>query len=201
MKRTNFFALVAVMLLAPVGAHAQSMVEEHKFEVGGQVTALGVEDFGEPLAGVGGRVGYNFNKYFALDAEANFFPSDAFGNDQTGQRGQAFIGLKAGARSRYAGLFAKARPGVMFIGETTSGFRCTEGNGFTRCRPNHNNFALDAGAVAEVYPSRRSIIRLDVGDTMVNVRRATRNVFNQTSDSSSEFIHQLQIGIGFSYRF
>lgn len=201
MQRKNFIALVAIMLLASVGAHAQSVVDEHKFEVGGQVTALGVEDFGEPLAGIGGRVGYNFNKYLALEAEANFFPSDAFGNNQIGQRAQAFVGLKAGARSKYAGLFAKARPGVMFIGETISGFSCTEGNGFTSCRPNHNNFALDAGAVAEFYPSRRSIIRLDVGDTMVNVRRATRSIFNQTSSSSSEFIHQLQLGIGFSYRF
>lgn len=202
MQRKNFITYaVAVMLLASVGAHAQSVIEGHRFEVGGQITALGVEDFGEPLAGVGGRVGYNFNKYFALDAEANFFPSDAFGNDQIGQRGQAFVGLKAGARSKYAGLFAKARPGVMFIGETTSGFSCSRLSEFTSCRPNHNNFALDAGAVAEVYPSRRSIIRLDVGDTMVNVRRATRNVFNQTSATSSDFIHQLQISIGFSYRF
>ena len=201
MQRKNFFALAALMLLASVGAHAQSVIDEHKLEVGGQVTALGVEDYSEPLVGVGGRVGYNFNKYLALDAEANFFPSDAFGNDQIGQRAQAFVGLKAGARSRYAGLFAKARPGVMFIGETTSGFNCTRLDGFTQCRPSHNNFALDAGAVAEFYPSRRSIIRLDVGDTMVNVRRATLNVFNQTSETSSDFIHQLQLGIGFSYRF
>lgn len=201
MFRENFIALAAVMLLAFTAAHAQSVIDEHKFEVGGQVTALGVEDYGEPLLGVGGRVGYNFNKYLALDAEANFFPSDAFGNEQIGQRAQAFVGLKAGGRSKYAGLFAKARPGVMFIGETTSGFNCSRLEGFTSCRPSHNNFALDAGAVAEFYPSRRSIIRLDVGDTMVNVRRATRNIFDQTSSTSSEFIHQLQIGIGFSYRF
>jgi hypothetical protein len=190
-----------LFLIAPLGAHAQSVLDDHKFEVGGQVTALGVEDFGEPLLGVGGRVGYNFNKYLALDAEANFFPSDAFGNDQTGQRAQGFVGLKAGARSKYAGLFAKARPGVMFIGETTSGFNCSRRQDFTSCRPSHNHFALDAGAVAEFYPTRRSIIRLDVGDTMVNVRQATRNIFNQTTTTTSEWIHQLQIGIGFSYRF
>lgn len=201
MQRKNLYALVALFLLAPLCAHAQTALDDHRFEVGGQLTALGVEDYGEPLFGVGGRVGYNINKYFALEGEANFFPSDAFGNDQIGQRAQAFAGLKAGGRGKYAGLFAKARPGVMFIGETTSGFNCTRLPGFTTCRPSHSQFALDAGAVAEFYPSRRSIIRLDVGDTMVNVRRATRNVFSQTSDSSSEFIHQLQIGLGFSYRF
>ncbi|HEY0098136.1 MAG TPA: outer membrane beta-barrel protein [Pyrinomonadaceae bacterium] len=201
MRRKKLYALIALFLLAPLCAHAQSVLDEHRFEVGGQLTALGVEDVSEPLLGVGARVGYNFNKYLALEGEANFFPSDAFGNDQIGQRAQAFAGIKAGARSRYAGLFAKARPGVMFIGETISGFNCRRLDGFTSCRPSHRNFALDAGAVAEFYPTRRSIIRLDVGDTMVNVRRATRNVFNQTSTSSSEFIHQLQIGLGFSYRF
>lgn len=201
MQRKNLYALIALFLLAPLCAHAQSVLDEHKFEVGGQVTALGVEDYSAPLAGVGARVGYNFNKYLALDAEANFFPSDAFGNDQIGQRAQGFVGLKAGARSRYAGLFAKARPGVMFIGETTSGFNCSRLEGFTSCRPSHNQFALDAGAVAEFYPSRRSIIRLDVGDTMVNVRQTTRSFFNQNTTTTSEFIHQLQISIGFSYRF
>jgi Outer membrane protein beta-barrel domain len=201
MQRKNLYALVALFLLAPLCAHAQSVVDEHRFEVGGLVTALGIDDFDEPLTGVGGRVGYNFNRYLALDAEANFFPSDAFGNNQIGQRAQAFAGLKAGTRSKYAGLFAKARPGVMFIGETTSGFNCTRREGFTSCRPSHNQFALDAGVVAEFYPTRRSIIRLDVGDTMVNVRRATRDIFSQTSTTSSEFIHQLQISFGFSYRF
>ncbi|HEX8423682.1 MAG TPA: outer membrane beta-barrel protein, partial [Pyrinomonadaceae bacterium] len=189
MRRKNLHALILLFLLAPLCAHAQSVVDEYKFEVGGQVAALGVEDYSEPLLGVGGRVGYNFNKYLALEGEANFFPSDAFGNDQIGQRAQAFVGLKAGARSRYAGLFAKARPGVMFIGETTSGFSCSRFPGFTSCRPSHNNFALDAGAVAEFYPTRRSIIRLDVGDTMVNARRATRDIFSQTSNTTSNLIH------------
>lgn len=203
MFRQNFITLVvvALVLLTTTGAHAQSTIDEHKFEVGGQVTALGVDEFSEPLAGVGGRVGYNFNKSIALEAEGNFFPSDAFGNEQIGQRAQAFIGLKAGARYKYAGVFAKARPGVMFIGETTSGFDCSRFDTFTRCRPRHNHFALDAGVVAEFYPTRRSIIRLDVGDTMVNVRRATRDIFNQTSTTSSNFIHQIQASIGFGYRF
>jgi hypothetical protein len=201
MQRKNLYALIALFLLAPLCAHAQSVLDDHKFEAGGVISALAVDDRGEPLAGVGGRVGYNFNKHFALEAEANFFPSDAFGNDQIGQRAQAFVGLKAGTRYKYAGIFAKARPGVMFIGETTSGFNCSRFETFTRCRPRHNHFALDAGAVAEFYPTRRSIIRLDVGDTMVNVRRATRDIFTQTSTTSSNFIHQFQVSIGFSYRF
>jgi hypothetical protein len=87
----------------------------------------------------------------------------------------------------------------MSIGEIMSGFDCSRTSFGSTCRTDHDNFALDAGAVAELYPSSRSIIRLDVGDTMVNIRRATRNVFADTSQASGNFTHNLQIGIG--YRF
>ena len=152
-------------------------------------------------SGVGGRFGYNFHKNVALDAEASFFPETKLGNDQRGQKAQGFIGIKAGGRAKYAGLFAKARPGAMSIGEITSGFDCNRTSFGSSCRPNHTNFALDVGAVAEFYPSRRSIIRLDVGDTMIHLRRATLDVFGQRIRTSSDFTHNLQIGIGFGYRF
>jgi hypothetical protein len=202
MRGKNLIALVALFLFvnAATGAHAQSVLDDHKFEVGGQYTVIGLDDF-DVVKGVGGRFGYNFNEHFALDAEANFFPETKLGNNQSGQKAQGFVGVKAGGRTKYAGLFAKARPGVMFIGEITSGFDCSRTSFGSSCRPDHNNFALDAGAVAEFYPSSRSIIRLDVGDTMVNIRRATRNVFADTSRTSSGFTHNLQIGIGFGYRF
>ncbi|HEY0081979.1 MAG TPA: outer membrane beta-barrel protein [Pyrinomonadaceae bacterium] len=200
MHGKNLFALVALFLFAATGARSQSVLDDHKFEVGGHYTAVGLEDF-DVTSGVGARVGYNFNRHFALDAEANFFPETKFGNDQFGQKAQGFVGVKAGGRMKYAGLFAKVRPGAMFIGEITSGFDCNRTSFGSACRPNHHHFALDAGAVTEFYPSRRSIIRLDAGDTLVRIRRAQRNFFDDTTRSSSDWTHNLQIGIGFAYRF
>ena len=202
MRRKNLFALVAplLLLLVSVSARAQSVLDDHKFEVGAQYTAIGLDDF-DVVNGLGGRVGYNFNKYFALEGEANFFPETHLGNNQIGQKAQGFVGIKAGARSKYAGLFAKVRPGVMAIGEIVSGFDCNRTSFGSTCGVNHGQFALDAGAVAEFYPSRRSIIRLDVGDTMVNIRRASRSFFNQNTQTSNDFTHNLQISLGFSYRF
>lgn len=205
MSRKNLFALVALFLFAavaamPGGVRAQSVLDDHRFEVGAQYTVIGLSD-ADIVNGVGGRLGYNFNKHYALDAEASFFPETKLGNSQLGQKAQGFVGIKAGKRTKYAGLFAKARPGVMFIGELTSGFDCSRTSFGSTCRPEHNNFAFDAGAVAEFYPSRRSIIRLDVGDTIVHIRRATRNVFAGTSQTTDGFTHNLQIGIGFGYRF
>jgi hypothetical protein len=201
MQRKNLLPLVALLLLAAVApARAQSVLDDHKFELGGQYTAINLEEFGA-VNGVGGRLGYNFNQHFALDAEANFFPETKFGNDQIGQKAQGFVGIKAGGRTKYAGLFAKLRPGVMSIGEITSGFDCNSTSFGSVCGVRHSQFALDAGAVAEFYPSRRSIIRLDVGDTMVNIRRASRGFLAQNPQTSNDLTHNLQISLGFSYRF
>ena len=200
-----FRTLLVTLFVASSAAHAQTGggpdVDAHRAEVGAFYTGVALEGFGETVNGLGGRFGYNFNRHLALDTEFSFFPETHLGNSQSGQKAQGFVGVKAGGRTKYAGLFAKARPGVMFIGEITSGFDCSRTSFGSTCRPEHNNFALDAGAVAEFYPSSRSIIRLDVGDTMVNIRRATRNVFADTGQTSGGFTHNLQIGIGFGYRF
>src|SRR5215467_14008827 len=146
------FAIIALFLFAPPAtlAQSQSAVDEYKAEVGAFYTGIHLKGFGGIINGLGGRFGYNFNKYLAVDAEATFMPETHLGNNQLGQKVQGFIGVKAGMRSRYVGIFAKARPGIMFIGEVISGFNCS-GNSFaTICRPSHNNFALDAGGAIEL---------------------------------------------------
>lgn len=199
-----FFALLLAVLLAPAAARAQAGdgpdVDEHKAEVGVLYTGINLDGFGETVNGLGGRFGYNFNKHLALDSEFSFFPETRLGNRQLGQKTQGFIGVKAGARSRYVGVFAKARPGVMFIGEVTSGLNCN-GTSFGRtCRPSHNNFALDAGGVLELYPSARAIVRLDAGDTIVRIREARGGVLSGGT-ATSDTTHNFQFSIGFGYRF
>lgn len=196
------YFLASLALLLSVGGliHAQAQTDEHKFELGGLYTAVRLESFDATVNGLGGRLGYNFNQHFALDAEANFFPETHLGNSQEGQKGQAFVGIKAGVRAKHAGLFVKARPGVMFIGEFTTGFDCSRGAGFTSCRPEHHNFALDTGGVVEFYPSARTIIRLDAGDTIVRERQTTRGFFTPAITTGST-THNFQLSVGFSYRF
>src|SRR5215471_11208187 len=180
MHRGYYFAILALFLLPPTATHAQSKsdADEYKAEVGAFYTGIHLKGFGGTINGLGGRFGYNINKYLAVDAEASFMPETHLGNNQIGQKVQGFIGVKAGMRSRYVGIFAKARPGIMFIGEVTSSFNCS-GNGFaTICRPSHNNFALDMGGVIEFYPSSRTIMRFDAGDTSVRMRNATAGILS-----------------------
>ena len=72
------------------------------------------------VSGLGGRFAYNFSKHLALDAEANFFPEAHLLNEEFGQKMQGFAGIKAGVRKKRVGVFAKARPGVMWFGEFSS---------------------------------------------------------------------------------
>ena len=200
MSRKFFFTTFLLLLLAPVGASAQT--DEHKFEVGAVFTAIGAENIEGASKGLGARLGYNLNEHFAIDAEAAFFPTRTLGNDAFGSNAQGFVGLKAGARSKYVGVFAKARPGVMFVGSSTSGFDCDSAGGFFRtCRPERNHLALDAGVVAEFYPSARAIVRVDLGDTIVRFKSAGRNIFDGTQVSSTSVSHNFQASIGFGYRF
>lgn len=201
MDRKNLLVSSALLLFIACTACAQTQIAEHGFEIGGHYTAIRLKTFDATVNGLGARLGYNFNRRFALDAEANFFPETHLGNEQVGQKTQAFIGVKAGARSKYVGVFAKARPGVMFIGELTSGFNCRRGVGFTSCRPQHNNFALDVGGIVEFYPSTRTIVRLDAGDTIIRERQTTLSFFGRPPLTTTDTTHNFQVSVGFSYRF
>lgn len=206
MSRKIFFALLAALLLAPAAARAQTAdapdVEAHRVEVGAFYTGVNLEGFRETISGLGGRFGYNFHKHVALDAEFSFFPETRLGNNQLGQKTQAFVGVKAGARTRRVGVFAKARPGVMFIGEVTSGLNCSGASFGRTCRPSHNNFAFDAGGVLEFYPSSRSIIRLDAGDTIVRIREVRGGAGVLLGGAgTSDTTHNFQFSVGFGYRF
>ncbi len=208
-KKTLFIATAIILPLLFPSAAARAQTDEHKVEVGALFTSLRLDDFPSRASlinenvtvnGVGARIGYNFTESFALDAEANFFPETHFGNNQLGQKTQAFIGVKAGKRFERFGLFAKARPGVMFIGEITSSLDCNDGRNFTVCRPNHNNFAFDAGGVAEFYPTQRAIIRVDVGDTIIRLKQSGGGLLFP-APSTTNTTNNFQASIGFGYRF
>ena len=225
MLKTLARSLVLLILfcLSSVSLRAQS--DEKKFEVGGQFSALRVPttsittvaggfastESPETNYGFGGRFGYQLSKYFTLEAEGNFFPRDR--DLDGGRKVQALFGVKAGKRFEKFGIFAKARPG--FIRYERGDYVFGSGGCVAVFPPPlgcfrpvaRTNFALDLGGVFELYPSKRTIIRFDAGDTMVHL--PTRNVAAfQTNGSSSVVIsappetkHNFQGGIGFGFRF
>ncbi|HEX8720684.1 MAG TPA: outer membrane beta-barrel protein [Pyrinomonadaceae bacterium] len=166
--------------------------------------------------GFGARLGYGFNRYVTAEAEVNYFPRGRGLTDPDftgGRKLQGLFGVKAGRRYESFGLFAKARPGfVNFSGgdleqRPNAGciaifpppLACFESRGRT-------DFALDVGGVVELYPSARTVVRFDAGDTILftGAHRVpvTRGLsYDAAVPVAGETTHNFQGGVGFGFRF
>jgi hypothetical protein len=224
-KSASFLVLVLFFAFGLTQVRAQS--DDKKFEVGGQfsvlrvpiqtVTAAGTgfatNQNGDTVYGFGGRFGYQLSKYFTLEAEGNFFPRDSVLDG--GKKTQGFFGVKAGKRFEKVGVFAKARPGFVnysrgdyhAVGACIAVFPppigCFQPVGQTY-------FATDLGGVFEYYPTKRTIIRFDAGDTIVHLQAGKVAAFqtNATSvfslvviGSGAETRHHFQSSVGVGFRF
>src|SRR5260370_23603531 len=161
---------IAVFLFAgSERVFAQS--ETPKFEVGVQFSTIRFGEMSITEPGFGGRFTYNINKHVAVEAEGNLFPRDPedyFESLKGGHKTEALFGLKAGTRSRRVGLFLKIRPGLVNYSNL---FRYPQLCNCSNPPPpklSETDFALDVAGVLEFYTSRRTFIRVDLGDTIVH---------------------------------
>jgi hypothetical protein len=108
------------------------------------------------LSGTGFNFDYNFTRGIALDSTLNFMPG------QQGSKAilQGLFGLRMGAHFQHFGIFGKIRPGFIYYQDAMQGGGNMTPNSLTR-------FATDLGGVLEFYPQRSSILRFDVGTTVV----------------------------------
>lgn len=174
--------------------------------------------------GFGGRIGYNLTPNIAFEAEVNFFPGagsfsvpDQF---KGGHKIQGLFGVKVGKRFDKVGIFGKARPGFLYASKGDLQPRanvaciaispppagCSE-------TTSKNSFAFDLGGVVEVYPTKRTIIRFDAGDTIVRLsERTVSAVFDLGAGVlapsyvtvirvPAETTHNFQGSIGIGFRF
>ncbi len=162
--------------------------------------------------GFGPRIGYNATSYLTLEAEINFFPRDR--DLEGGRKVQGLFGVKAGKRFEKAGIFAKARPGFMrlsrgdYQGRPTALCPAVFPPPIGCFQPvAKTNFAIDVGGVVELYPSNNTIIRFDAGDTIIHFgdRRVAASSTTLSTlvvvPVASETKHNLQVGVGFGFRF
>jgi hypothetical protein len=215
-------ALIFALLICSNAARAQEH-DAPKVEIGVEYSSLSINlpGFGgtENAAGFGARVTYNFNDYFAVEAEGNVFPTGTRAAYVTGGAAQqAQFGVKAGKRWNRFGVFAKARPGFVSFGNTfnPSSEVVTFGGGSfisTQFNPGSRktHFSTDVGGVLEFYPSRRVLVRFDAGDTIIRfgehdevinpiaiTPRDERPLFRAPAETTHNF--QFTAGIGFRFR-
>ena len=190
--------LIALANLMPDRvASAQSV---GRFEVGGQVAALRIQEVGATPAGFGGRVSYDLLDWLSVESEFNHFPHEVLRFDGPGQlvyhrrRSEALFGPKVGLRTERFGMFAKVRPGFAHI--STQSIDCenhcaavTLIAGLPVAR---TLFAVDLGGVLEFYPSGRTVARVDVGDTII--RQGALLCANCTSHNVAS-----RVGIGLRF--
>lgn len=171
-------------------------------------------------AGFGARVGRGVGRYLSVEAEVNLFPGEGDPSAESftgGRKLQGLFGVKVGRRFESFGLFAKARPG--FVNFDKGDLRRRPGLVCPAVFPAplecfepeaRTDFALDLGGVVELYPSARTFIRLDAGDTLLRGGgrlsparfRFPNGAGNDVAVAlPAETTHNFQAGVGFGLRF
>ena len=167
-------------------------VTERKFEVGVHFSMLSYDDYGDHQfePGVGGRLTYNFNDNLAVEGELNFYPRSHEGDPTvSGRKTLALFGVKAGGRKGRFGFFGKARPGFIHFSRRLE-FSCIDA-GEGDCSLSNTNFAFDVGGVTEFRLSPRTLLRFDLGDTIIR----------SSIIGSYKTTHNLQLNAGVGFRF
>lgn len=214
MKKILFYVLFVAGLFVSISSqNALAQTEAPKLEVGAHYTVMrlrALSPLNSPVlnvvlpeytvtdSGVGGRVTFNLTNHIAIEGEFNFFPEERVNFAEqlylNSRRYQGLAGVKAGLRGDRVGVFGKARPGFMHFGEGTPDPRIQT---LVPIPPTAKSteFALDLGGVLEFYPSRHTVVRFDIGDTIIRYGRGT------ASGRPSNTTHNLQMSFGAGFRF
>src|SRR5215203_379418 len=206
--RTLIPLLLALITFTSV-AVAQS--KKDKIEIGVQSTSLTLfhPDFpgDETHAGIGGRVTYNLNRSIAVEGEINFFPEKQSILTADGNAIQAQFGVKIGKRFEKFGLFGKLRPGFLSVDRVGSFIppQGSQGGGLLDFNFERKAFfTIDTGGVLEFYPSRRTVVRFEAGETII--RQPARFGQIVITDPSvqlirpAKFNHNFQFTAGVAFR-
>jgi hypothetical protein len=204
MRIKKKFSVVALLLVSFLGAgEIQAQTTERKFVVSPLYTAINLQAFDSRESGAGVRLSYDINNYLAVEAEGNIFEF-SIGDHPTDDKlaAQALLGIKTGFRNRRIGVFAKLRPGVVNFPElrVRRSF-CFLGQPCNRTERSGNRLAVDAGAVVELYPTRKIVVRIDVGDTMIRFQDDQIIEFPAPLRIPDGFSHNLQLTGSIGFRF
>ncbi len=184
---------------------------------------FGVDSF-IPLAdnhqtefGLGGRFTYNFNRNVGIEVEANYFPVDRLSSagresariigtneffrkfvEPQGRKFQAVAGPKIGIRGKRFGVFGKVRPGIFYVERmpVVEDLSFSSPGLITASEQKKTFFSVDVGGVVEYYPSKNTVLRFDIGDTIIRYRALEPKEFNPAFTR-----HTFQFSTGFGFRF
>ena len=114
-----------------------------------------------------GRYTWNLSPSLAIEGSVAYLPGyQSGGATDTGHELLALGGVKAGWRGRRFGIYGKAEPG---ISSWTPGLVVYEGTpqSYRVVDERRTDFTMDMGGVVEIYPTPRTIVRFDGGQTLI----------------------------------
>lgn len=150
----------------------------------------------ESSRGVGIAYSFKITPSLFFDNEINYFPV----HERKGRPSlEGLFGAKIGHQGKKWGVFGKVRPGFVYYDEAWTGGSAAQFGSLSR-------FALDSGGIVEVYPSRRSTLRFDLGTTLIRYLQQYPNPRLSalgTFQSPQYYVNQgnFQISSGYSIRF
>jgi hypothetical protein len=160
------------------------------FQLSGHYSALALEYPDQTRSGAGASLVIAPRNWIGADLSASFFAAEDVG----GRAWQLLAGPRIGGTWEGLGLFARVRPGFIRFSERFYApdviciaiFPPPEA-----CLANATNFSLDLGGTVEVAPTPATVLRFDLGDSLIRYRRP----------DGASWKHSLQFTAGLGWRF
>lgn len=150
--------------------------------------------------GIGGRATYSVLPFLSVEAALTFFVRSE--NDvspfEGGRSVQALFGVKSGVRHEKLGYFVRVRPGFQTFTRAVSSIDPSTLQFETG---NKTHPALDLGGGIELFPTRRTVVRFDAGDTLLFLGSASVPFGTQTVSSSAGTRNTFQFSTSVGWRF
>jgi hypothetical protein len=166
----RFLSVVGIVLL--LFGSVNSVLSAQSAAVGASYTLLSLTYPDDIAHGFGGWISWDgAGGLIGLDVGINGFPDD---HPTVGRQTQLLAGVRSGIRTGKVGVFGRLRPGIVHFSRRFIApdigciaiFPTPEA-----CLAKSNNFALDLGGTVEFYPSSASLVRIDLGDTLIRFER------------------------------
>ena len=187
---------IAFALLAGGEVSAQE-----RFDASAHIAIARSSEFDATDTGVGGRFSWHPSGLLGAEAEMTFYPAgfpNGFSFSQS--RIEGLFGVTVGPRFNRVRPFARLRPGFLaFRGEPVvcilifpPPLPCELAGGRTL-------FVVDLGGGVELFPARRALIRVDVGDRVVKYPGPSFR--NGRATQESFYSHDFRVSAGAGVRF